>query len=66
MNAATAAGLPADLDGGLWRLKLTAIRRLEAELLTVAKPSGGARKSSCAPSSTRRSPPVMSPTPAPG
>ena len=35
MSAATAAGLFADLDGGLWRLKLAAMRRLEAELLTV-------------------------------
>ena len=37
MTAATAAALPADLDGGLRRLKLAAMRRLAPGLLTVAK-----------------------------
>ncbi|HTP16553.1 MAG TPA: ATP-binding protein, partial [Streptosporangiaceae bacterium] len=37
MTAATAAALPADLDGGLRRLKLAAMRRLAPELLTVAR-----------------------------
>jgi len=37
MTAATAAALPADLDGGLRRLKLAAMRRLAPGLLTVAR-----------------------------
>jgi hypothetical protein len=37
MSAAPATVLPGDLDGGMRRLKLAAMRRLAPELLTVAK-----------------------------
>ena len=41
--------LAADLNAGLRRLKLAAVRRLAPELLITAKTSGGTPKSSCAP-----------------
>ena len=59
--------LAADLNDGLRRLKLAAMRRLAPELLRHRRrPSGGHPRSSCAPWSRPRSPPGTPPTPAPG
>lgn len=58
MTAATPPVLAADLEAGLRRLKLAAMRRIAPDLLVTAKTSDGPPRSSCGLSSTRRSPPV--------
>ena len=48
MTAPTAAVLAGDLDPGLRRLRLGAMRRLAPELLITPRPDAGPPKSSCA------------------
>ena len=66
MTATTPPPLPADLNEGLKRLKMAAMRGWHPSCWSPRRPNGGSPRSSSAPSSRPRSPPVTRPTSAPG